>query len=178
MAKKRDTRRMAEFIARKKLAMENSSSSASGSLAPVKWVKYRAVGTTSPFWFHIDTLESIWLPPPTPEAFREATLEEQAAYEDVMAGQPPPPPSLPGPALMAVYSPDGYPVAKLVPEGALAGPQPVAKLVPEGAQANWVQRVYGIGKNYWYSSATGEVRSTLPEDTVTAAAAKKIEGEQ
>ena len=79
---------------------------------------------------------------------------------------------------MAVYSPDGYPVAKLVPEGALAGPQPVAKLVPEGAQANWVQRVYGIGKNYWYSSATGEVRSTLPEDTVTAAAAKKIESEQ
>ena len=162
MAKKRDTRRMAEFIARKKPAMENSSSSASGSLAPVKWVKYRAVGTTSPFWFHIDTLESTWLPPPTPEAFREATLEEQAAYEDFMTG-PPPPPSLPGPALMAVYSPDGY---------------PVAKLVPEGAQANWVQRVYGICKNYWYSSATGEVRSTLPEDTVTAAAAKKIEGEQ
>ena len=163
MAKKRDARRMAEFIARKKLAMENSSSSASGSLAPVKWVKYRAVGTTSPFWFHIDTLESTWLPPPSSEAFREATLEEQAAYEDFMTGQPPPPPSLPGPALMAVYSPDGY---------------PVAKLVPEGAQANWVQRVYGIGKNYWYSSATGEVRSTLPEDTVTAAAAKKIEGEQ
>ena len=79
MAKKRDTRRMAEFIARKKPAMENSSSSASGSLAPVKWVKYRAVGTTSPFWFHIDTLESTWLPPPSSEAFREATLEEQAA---------------------------------------------------------------------------------------------------
>ena len=143
MAKKRATRRMAEFVARKKLAMENSSSSASGSLAPVKWVKYRAVGTTIPFFFHVDTLESTWLIAPTPEACREATLEEQAAYEDFMAG-----------------------------------PKPVAKLVPEGAQANWVKRVYGIGKNYWYSSNTGEVRCTLPEDTVTAAAAKKIEGEQ